>query len=90
MHDETSRGEAALERDRLRHTLLELLLTERMPGLWSAGELAVAMGDEVVAVDAITTLHAAGLVHVHGDFVFPTRAASAYRRLARVEDAPPT
>jgi hypothetical protein len=84
MHDETSRGDAAMERDRLQYTLLELLLRDKAPGLWSTGELAVAMADDVVAFDVITTLHAAGLVHVHGDFVFPTRAAATYRRLTWV------
>jgi hypothetical protein len=44
-------------------------------------EIAVAIGDPVVAVDAVDTLQAAGLLHRHGDFVFPTRAAARYRHL---------
>ncbi len=56
MHDETSRGDARLERDRLQHTLLELLMSDRTSGLWSTREIQVAMGSDLVAVDVITTL----------------------------------
>ena len=35
----------------------------------------------MLAVDTIDTLHAAGLLHQHGEFVFPTRAAARCRRL---------
>ena len=80
MHDETTRG-SALELDRVQSTLLELLLTDEAPGLWSVDETAHAMGDPIIAVDAVEALHAAGLVHWVGDFVFPTRAAARYRRL---------
>lgn len=80
MHDETTSGPAC-ELDGLQRTLLELLVTDEAPGLWSSGEIATAMGDPVIAVDAIDMLHAAGLLHRHGDFVFPTRAAARYRQL---------
>ena len=80
MHDETTSG-PALELDRVQSTLLELLLTDEAPGLWSHDEIAHAMGDPVIAVDAVEALHAAGLLHRVGDFVFPTRAAARYRRL---------
>lgn len=80
MQDQTTSA-SACEFDALQHTLLDLLLTDESPGLWSNEEIAVAMGDPVVAVDAVDTLHAAGLLHRLGDFVFPTRAAARYRRL---------
>ena len=80
MHDETTSG-PALELDRVQSTLLELLLTDEAPGLWSRDEVAQAMGDPIIAVDFVDALHAAGLLHRLGDFVFPTRAAARYRRL---------
>jgi hypothetical protein len=52
--------------------------------LWSHDEIARAIGDPVVAVDAVDALHAAGLLQRVGDFVFPTRAAARYRRLEEV------
>jgi hypothetical protein len=80
MHDEPTDGLAS-ERDAVQLTLLDLLLTDEAPGLWSHDEIARAMGDPVVAIDATDTLHAAGLIHRVGDFVFPTRAAARYRSL---------
>ena len=84
MHDETTSAPAC-ELDGLHRTLLELLLTDEAPGLWSTEEIATAMGDPVIAVDAVDTLHAAGLLHRLGDFVFPTRAAARYRRLEQAD-----
>jgi hypothetical protein len=80
MHDEPT-SVPACGRDGLQHALLDLLLTDASPGLWSHDEIVVAMGDRVHAVDAIDSLHAAGLLHRVGEFVFPTRAAARYRRL---------
>jgi len=80
MQDQTTSAPAC-EFDGLQHTLLDLLLTDESPGLWSSEEIAVAIGDPVVAVDTVDTLQAAGLLHRLGDFVFPTRAAARYRRL---------
>jgi hypothetical protein len=80
MQDETTCA-LATERNALERTLLDLLLTDEYPGLWSSEEIAVAIGDPVVAVDAVDTLQAAGLLHRHGDFVVPTRAAARYRHL---------
>jgi hypothetical protein len=75
MHDEPTHG-LARERDSVQLILLDLLLSDESPGLWSHDEIARAMGDPVVAIDATDTLHAAGLLHRIGDFVFPTRAAA--------------
>jgi hypothetical protein len=73
--------------DRLQCMVLELMLTDRAPGLWSTRELAVAVGDEPAATTAIAELRATGLIHVHAGFVFPTRAAATYRRLEQPEAA---
>jgi hypothetical protein len=73
--------------DRLQCMVLELMLTDHAPGLWSARELAIATGDELATADAIAELHATGLIHIHAGFVFPTRAAATYRRLEQPEPA---
>jgi hypothetical protein len=55
---------------------LTLLLEDGFP--WSFAELARELGDPAddgVAVDAITALACAGLIHRIGDFVFPSHAA---------------
>jgi hypothetical protein len=79
---------AAPERgDRLQCMVLELMLTDDAPGLWSTRELAIAAGDELAVADAIAELRATGLIHVHAGFVFPTRAAATYRRLEQPEPA---
>jgi predicted transcriptional regulator len=43
---------------------------------WSTEELVREMGKPIAVADAITALHAAGLIHRTSDgFLFPTRAA---------------
>jgi hypothetical protein len=61
--------------------VLALLLDPRLPPLWSMSELARELGSELRAADAITGLHAAGLVHRCGEFVSASRAAAHFRRL---------
>jgi hypothetical protein len=63
--------------------VLALLLDPECPGPWSAVELAREVGCEVAAADAVVRLHAAGLTHVHDEFVFATRAASHFCHLLR-------
>ncbi len=60
------------------------LLIDDQPTLWSAGELERAMRPTSTADvgDALATLHADGLVHSNGEFVFASRAAHACRALA--------
>ena len=54
--------------------VLYLLLDDRMP--WTVEEIAREIsGSHLDATDAVAELVGAGLVHRHGDFVFPTRAA---------------
>jgi hypothetical protein len=78
MHDERIPAAAEPEANA---TVLELLTGE--PVLWSIDELAREIGDRVTAVDAVARVHADGLAHRLGDFVFATRAATCGARLAR-------
>lgn len=55
--------------------VLDLLMTDEGPGLWSVDELARALGDRLRAIDGVRRLESYGLVHRLGDFVFPSRAA---------------
>jgi hypothetical protein len=41
-------------------------------------------GDPIATHDALTELHAMGLVHRHDEFVWPTRAAA---RAVQIQDA---
>lgn len=70
--------------DAVERVVLALLLSSEGPGLWSVGELAQEVGSEVRAVDAVVGLHAAGLVHRCGEFVFVARAAARFGRLVEV------
>lgn len=49
---------------------------------WSVGELARELGNEGNAIDAVSRLTHAGLLHRFGEFVFPTRTA---RRAATLQ-----
>jgi predicted transcriptional regulator len=42
---------------------------------WSVDEVARELGDRNDATDALTRLHAVGLIHRMGEFVWATRAA---------------
>lgn len=44
---------------------------------WAVRELALELGDQIEVEDALAQLHAAGLVHRCGEFVWATRAALA-------------
>ena len=79
-------NEAAPERvaDLSQNVLLFLMLGDPSPGLWSTEELSKALGDPIATHDALTELHAYGLVHRQGEFVWPTRAAV---RAVQVQDA---
>jgi hypothetical protein len=78
MHNEPSPAEAEADADA---TVLEFL-TET-PRLWSLPELGRAVGDNLTATDAVARLHAAGLAHRLGDFVFSSRAAERATQLRR-------
>ena len=53
--------------------VLIMLLEDRLP--WTLDELGRELRGRGEAADAVSALAGAGLVHRHGDFVFPTRAA---------------
>jgi hypothetical protein len=53
------------------------------------GELALAVGEHGTAVLAVEELHAAGLVHRLGEFVFATRAVMRARELDMLAVRPP-
>lgn len=75
-HEATPRGRTPQqEDDQIEHVVLHLVVDDPGPGLWSAGEIAKALGDEIGAADAIWRLEAAGLIHRHAQYLWPTRAA---------------
>jgi hypothetical protein len=69
--------------DEIQFIILALLLDPESPGPWSVEELALEVGCELSVPDAIVRLHAAGLAHLCGGFVFATRAASRFGQLLR-------
>ncbi len=64
-------GQESIER-----IVLALLLDPGSHGPWTAHELGRELGDEVAAADAVASLHAAGLVHLCRQLVFPSRSAA--------------
>ncbi len=83
---------AGTAEDTLDEALLGLLIHDH-PGLWSIGELCRSLSSSAQTAatgeietcdteDAIERLHAAGLIHRIGGFVFATRAAHTAQRLA--------
>lgn len=81
MQDETSRAGAAEPID-ARRLVLGLLLAEQDQRPWLPGEIELEIGDRIATVDAVDQLHAEGLVHRLGEFVFATRAAVNMERIA--------
>jgi hypothetical protein len=63
--------------------VLALLLDPECRVPWSVAELAREVGCESAAGEAVVGLHAAGLVHRCGGFVWPSRAASRFCQLLR-------
>jgi len=81
MQDQPNPRDPVAEFDRVEHSVLCLLLDPEFPSPWSVDEVARAIGDETQAVDALVSLHAAGLVHRCHEFVFVTRSAARLGRL---------
>ncbi|HEV3000427.1 MAG TPA: hypothetical protein VGW75_06780 [Solirubrobacteraceae bacterium] len=67
--------------DVLEHGVLHLVL-RRHPAQLTVEEIVRAVGENPIVVkDAITELVADGLLHRHGDFVAPSRAAVRFDEL---------
>jgi predicted transcriptional regulator len=67
----------AERKTRTESTIMSLLLVQDDQRPWSVEELIRSIGREIETRDAISDLHAVGLVHrTTDDFVFPTRAAT--------------
>jgi len=84
MQDERRELNVQEETDSAEHVVLHVMLDDPTSGLWSTEELAQAVGDPIMAADALAGLHAMGLIHRHAEFVRPTRAAT---RAAQIEAA---
>jgi hypothetical protein len=74
MHNEISRMPEEQE-ETAQKGVLGLLLGSESQRPWSVTELERERGDHLGTVDAVASLHAAGLVHRCGEFVFASRAA---------------
>ncbi len=74
MRDEGSRTEAE-DAGRVEGTILAMLLVADEQRPWSVEEVQREIGDRLATLDALAALHAAGLIHRCGEFVFATRAA---------------
>jgi hypothetical protein len=84
MHDEPSQITPQQETDLVENLVLQMMLDDHTPGLWTSDELAKAHGDPIATADALAGLHAMGLVHRHREFVWPSRAAT---RAAQIQNA---
>jgi hypothetical protein len=86
MHSERSDSPCrALATETVRVVMMVLLSSGHSP--WSLSELqreiSGSKGDAIDITDAIDELYGAGLVHVSGGLVTPTRAARRMDELAR-------
>ncbi|HEV7938558.1 MAG TPA: hypothetical protein VGP18_11120 [Solirubrobacteraceae bacterium] len=62
--------------------ILGLLLNFEAGSLWSVEELIRQLSaSRLEVIDGLASLHAAGLIHRMGDYVFATRAASTFDQL---------
>ena len=62
-------------------SIQRLLLLAPEHKLWRFEDIVHQADDPIVALDALTVLSDAGLIHRRGRYVFPTRAATHYRNL---------
>jgi hypothetical protein len=70
------------EQRRAEGAILALLLNFDAGSLWSVEELIRQLSaSRLEVIDGLASLHAAGLIHRMGDYVFATRAASTFDQL---------
>ncbi len=81
MQDQPIGPDVGVADEQVEREVLALLLESELPGPWSALELGLEIGSDLVATDAVMRLHAAGLVHLCHGFVWPTRPAARLHRL---------
>ena len=81
MQDQPSAVDAGAADDDVEREVLALLLEPDLRGAWSVLELGLEIGSERVAAEAVRRLHAAGLLHLCCEFVWPTRPAARLHRL---------
>jgi len=65
-----------------REAVLGLLLRPNDQRPWSVEEVEREVGETLAVTDAIAALHAAGLLHRCGKFVFASHAAMSMDRLS--------
>jgi hypothetical protein len=77
MHDQRSEDETTtdgLSENDHEKAVIELLICDRQP--WTIEEIVREVcSTRLDAIDAVGRLVGSGLLHRHGEFVFPTRAA---------------
>jgi hypothetical protein len=83
MQDQASAPTAERRSEDVQFVVLALLLEAGGPAQWSLAELAREVGCELATDEAVVRLHAAGLAHRSGAFVFASRAASRFCQLLR-------
>jgi hypothetical protein len=81
MHDQASAPAVELHVDEAQLLVLALLLAAGGPAQWSVTELALELGCERQAIEAVVALRTAGLVHCCQEFVFASRGAVRFRDL---------
>jgi hypothetical protein len=81
MRDQPSEVDVGRADGEAEREVLALLLESDLPGPWSVWELGLQLGSELAAADAVMRLHAAGLVHLCHEFVWPTRTAARSHQL---------
>lgn len=82
MQDEPTRAGLPDEPAHTERIVLTLLLEGGHAWPWSLTELLAEAGHEVLVMDAVIGLCAAGLVHRTGEFVFPSRPATRFAQIS--------